>query len=79
MQVPSSWGCHIWKEFPMVAITGGERTEGHTLAPKCFSLKEIHVTFTYSILARRSHMALPDYKGFGKCGGEGVCVCVCFN
>lgn len=50
----------------MVAITGGERSEDHTLTFKCFSLEENHVTFSYTLLARTSHIALFDHTECGK-------------
>lgn len=62
MEVPSSWGAIFGSEIAMVAITGGERSEEHTLTLKCFSLEENHVTFSYGLLARICHMAL-SYHG----------------
>lgn len=49
----------------MVATGGDERSEGHMLAPKCFSLERSHVTFIYSLLAGTGDMGLPEGKAPG--------------
>lgn len=49
----------------MVTTGGDERSEGHTLAPKCFSLERSHVTFIYSLLARTGDRGLPEGKAPG--------------
>lgn len=63
MEVPLSWGATSGSEVSMVATAGGKRSEGHTLALKCFSLEGNHVTLFYRLLARTSCMALLDHMG----------------
>lgn len=68
---PGWWRLHplgaatLGTEVAMVATAGDERSEGHTLAPKCFRLERSHVTFIYSLLARTGDMALLEGKAPG--------------
>lgn len=55
----------------MVATAAVKRSKVCTRALRCFSLKGTHVTFTYNLSARTSHMALHDCKRSGQCGEGG--------
>ena len=76
MEALSLWGCGIWKRGPHGCQTADEKSEVCTPALKCFSLEGTHVTFTYNLSARISHMVLCDCKGSGQCG-EGGSLVVC--